>query len=120
MGLDYDVTGRITESEKDSDHFRIVFQSDAKTAFITFEANRTDGGIHFSHTEEFGMTTPVLGPIMNFLIFKVFFRKKADWSLIRDDMILDNRYLSDILVSGKYPGRIPVGELIRKNPGELK
>jgi len=120
MGLDYDVTGRITESEKDKSHFRIVFQSNAKTAFITFEANRTEEGIHFSHTEEFGMTTPVIGPIMNFLIFKVFFRKKADWNLIRDDMILDNRYLRDILVYGKYPERISVEELKRKKPGELK
>ena len=42
------------------------------------------------------MTTPVIGAIMNFLIFKVFFRKKANWQLIRDDMILDNRYLYDI------------------------
>ena len=49
------------------------------------------------------MTTPVIGAIMNFLIFKVFFRKKANWQLIRDDMILDNRYLYDILTEGKYP-----------------
>lgn len=65
------------------------------------------------------MTTPVIGPIMNFLIFKVFFRKKADWDLIRDDMILDNRYLCEILVHGKYPDRIPVKELKKTKPGEL-
>ncbi len=57
------------------------------------------------------MTTPVIGAIMNFLIFKVFFRKKANWQLIRDDMILDNKLLTDILVNGKYPERIPVEEL---------
>lgn len=114
MGLDYDVTGRITESENDDSHFRIVFQNDAKNAFITFEARRTDEGIHFSHTEAFGMTTPLIGPIMNFLIFKVFFRKMADWNLIRDDMILDNRYLSDILVHGKYPDRIPIEQLKKR------
>ena len=34
MGLDYDVTGTITECEQDENHFRIVFQSDKKTAFI--------------------------------------------------------------------------------------
>ena len=51
------------------------------------------------------MTTPVIGAFMNFLIFKVFFRKKANWQLIRDDMILDNRYLYDILTEGKYPER---------------
>lgn len=37
MGLDYDVTGTITECEQDENHFCIVFRSDKKTAFITFE-----------------------------------------------------------------------------------
>lgn len=63
------------------------------------------------------MTAPVIGPIMNFLIFKVFFKKKADWNLIRDDMILDNRYLSDILTEGKYPERIPLNELLADKKG---
>ena len=112
MGLDYDVTGTITECEQDENHFRIVFQSDKKTAFITFEGKRTETGCHFSHTEAFGMTTPVIGAIMNFLIFKVFFRKKANWQLIRDDMILDNRYLYEILTEGKYPERIPLDKLL--------
>ena len=58
------------------------------------------------------MTTPVIGAFMNFLIFKVFFRKKANWRLIRDDMILDNRYLYDILTEGKYPERIPLDKLL--------
>ena len=40
MGLDYDVTGTITECEQDENHFRIVFRSDKKTAFITFEQKR--------------------------------------------------------------------------------
>ena len=30
MGLDYDVTGTITECEQDENHFRIVFRSDKK------------------------------------------------------------------------------------------
>ena len=53
MGLDYDVTGTITECEQDENHFRIVFRSDKKTAFITFEGKRTETGCHFSHTEGF-------------------------------------------------------------------
>ena len=60
----------------------------------------------------FGMSTPVIGPIMNYLIFKVFFRKMANWELIRDDMILDNRYLTEILTEEKYPDRIPLAELL--------
>ncbi len=114
MGLDYDVTGAIRECEQDKDHFRIVFQSDKKTAFITFEGKRTETGCYFAHTESFGMTTPVIGPVINFLVFKVFFRKKADWKLIRDDMILDNRYLKDILTEGKYPERIPEEEILHQ------
>ncbi len=116
MNLDYDVSGRITECEQDNDHFRIVFQSDKKTAFITFEGRRTEEGCRFCHTETFGMTAPVIGPVINFLIFKVFFRKMCDWQLIRDDMILDNRYLTEILTEGKYPARIPL-EVLTGNTG---
>jgi len=112
MNLDYNVTGTVTESEQDKDHFRVVFQSDKKTAFITFEGKRTENGCWFSHTESFGMTAPVIGPVMNFLIFKVFFKKKANWQLIRDDMILDNRYLTEILTEGRYPDRIPLDDLL--------
>ena len=112
MKLDYNVTGTITECIQDKDHFRIVFQSDSKTAFITFEGKRTETGCRFSHTEAFGMTKPVIGPILNFLIFKVFFRKKANWQLIRDDMILDNQYLTEILSEGNYPDRIPLEKLL--------
>lgn len=112
MGLDYNVSGVITECVQDEDHFRVVFRSDKKTAFITFEGRRTVEGCRFSHTEAFGMATPVIGPVINFLIFRLFFRKMSNWQLIRNDMILDNRYLTEILTEGKYPERIPLGELL--------
>ena len=111
MGFDYDVTGTIVTSERDDNHFRFVFKSDKGTAFITFEGTRIKDGCRFSHTESFGITTPVIGPIMNFLLFKIIFRKKCNWQLIRDDMILDNKYLTEILTEGKYPERIPVERL---------
>jgi hypothetical protein len=114
MGMDYDVTGTIIESYRDDNRFRFVFRSDKKTAFITFEGKRTETGCHFSHTESFGLTTPIIGAIVNFLIFKVIYRKRANWQLIRDDMILDNKYLCDILTEGKYPERIPIQELKKK------
>ena len=41
----------------------------------------------------------------------MFYRKKADWKLIRDDMILDNHLLSDILTKGEYPKRISPEDL---------
>ncbi len=111
LGMDYDVTGTIIVSQRDENNFKFVFQSDKKTAFITFEGKRTEEGCHFSHSESFGMTTPIIGPIMNFIIFKIIYKKKADWQLIRDDMILDNNYLYDILTQNKYPKRIPLEKL---------
>lgn len=119
MGLDYDVTGTIIESERDKDHFKISFESDKKTAIITFEGQRTPEGCSFSHTESFGMQTPVIGPIMNFLIFKVLFRKKSNWDLIMDDMKLDNIYLSNILSKGEYPERIPIEDVKKYAPKDL-
>ena len=119
MGMDYDVKGIIIESERDKDHFRISFESDKKTAIITFEGQRTPEGCSFSHTESFGMQTPIIGPIMNFLIFKVFFKKKANWNLIRDDMKLDNIYLSNILSKGEYPERIPIEDVKKYAPKDL-
>lgn len=114
MGLDYDVTGTIRECEQDEDHFRIVFQSDKKTAYITFEGKRTKDGCHFAHTESFGMTTPVIGSIVNFLFFNIIYRKMCNWQLIKEDMILDNQYLKDILTEGKYPRRIPEKEILHE------
>ncbi len=105
-GLDYNVTGFITDCEQDNDHFRIVFQSEKKTSFITFEGQKTADGCRFIHTEAFGLTKPVIGPILEFFTFKVFYRKWCNWKLIREDMILDNKYLNDILTEGKYPERL--------------
>ena len=119
MGMDYDVSGSIIESDFCDDHFKASFESDKKTAVITFEGKRTETGCRFTHTESFGMQTPVIGPIMNFLIFKVLFRKKANWDLIRDDMRLDNLYLQRILTVGEFPKRIPLEEVKRHSPGEL-
>lgn len=59
------------------------------------------------------MSTPVIGPILNFLVFKVFFKRKANWQVIRDDMILDNQYLAEILTESRYPERIPMEELLK-------
>jgi len=119
MGLDYDITGTIIESERDKDHFKISFESDKRTAIITFEGQRSLDGCNFSHTESFGMHKPVIGPIMNFLIFKVFFKKKANWNLIRDDMRLDNMYLTNILTKGEYPERIPLEYVKKYAPKDL-
>ncbi|MCR4651534.1 MAG: SRPBCC family protein, partial [Lachnospiraceae bacterium] len=58
------VIGYITECEQDGDHFRIVFQSEKKTSFITFEGQRTEDGCRLIHTEAFGLTKPVIEAFM--------------------------------------------------------
>ena len=116
MGMDYGVTGTIIREERDKVYFFFTFESDKKTALITFEGVRTETGCRFSHTESFGMQTPVIGPVLNFLIFKVLYRKKANWQIIRDDMILDNQYLVDILENGNYPARIPPDQIRNVSP----
>lgn len=113
LGLDYNVSGTLTECVKGKDGFSFTFVSDKKSAKITFKGERTEGGCRFSHTESFGLMKPIIGPILNFLFFKIIYRKKADWDLIRKDMILDNQYLYDILVYGRYPERIPI-EMLKK------
>ena len=65
------VTGTIVESEQDTDRFRFTFRSDAGTARITFEGRRTAKGCFFTHTESFGLGAPVIGPIINFILFRV-------------------------------------------------
>ena len=114
MGLDYDATGTIVLSKRDENSFVFEFLSDAKTAVIKFEGKRTSTGCYFSHTESFGSGTPIIGPIINFLIFKIIYKKKANFKLIQDDMILDNKYLKEILTTGNYPKRIPIKKLKQK------
>ena len=111
MGIDYNITGSIIVSKRTKDDFKFEFLSDAKTAVISFEGRRTINGCHFSHTEAFGSRTPIIGGILNFLIFKVIYKKKANFKLIRDDMKLDNIYLTNILTKNEYPKRIPVEDL---------
>ena len=75
---------------------------------------RIPGGCRFTHTESFGWDRPVIGPVLEFFIFRVFFRKWSDWKLVREDMILDNQYLRDILTEGKYPKRTNLDSLDKR------
>ena len=81
------------------------------------ECDLHDGGVGVGDRVRFreivmGLDYDVTGAVVNALVFKVLFRRKADWRLVRDDMILDNAYLRDILVEGRYPPRIPLDELL--------
>ena len=48
-----------------------------------------------------------VGTLMYYMGFHRMYRKWCNWKLIRDDMVLDNRYLKEILTEGKYPERMP-------------
>lgn len=119
MGLEYNVTGTLIESIRDNDHFKVTFESDKKTSLITFEAFKTNNGLRFEHTEAFGSQNKIFGGLINFLVFKVFYKKYCKWDMIQDDMKLDNLYLNDILAEGKYPERIDRDDINNYSPKKL-
>ena len=104
-GLEYDISGIIIENHEKDGYFRFKFRNDNNTAVITFEGIQTQSGCRFTHTEEFGVRTKLIGTIVNFLLFKVLFKKKANWRLIQDDMIRDNLYLKTILEEDRSPSK---------------
>ena len=103
MGVPYDVTGIIRKHEKEEDRFEIMFESMSGWAHIHFIGETTPTGCKFTHIEEFGKPDTVWGRFVNWLLFKVLFRKKANWQLIKDDMKEDNMYLKQILETGVCP-----------------
>ncbi len=62
-------------------------------------------GCRFTHIEEFGKPDTFFGKFINWLLFNVIAKKKANWQLIADDMKEDNMYLKQILETGVYPGK---------------
>ncbi len=101
-GISYKVKGTIKERTKNQDSFTMIFEAGSGFAHIYFLGNKTETGCRFTHIEEFGKPDTFFGKIINFLVFKVIVRKKADWNLILDDMKEDNIYLKNFLETGKY------------------
>lgn len=103
MGVPYDITGIIQRHRKEDARFEIMFESMSGWAHIYFIGESTGAGCRFTHIEEFGKPDTLWGRFINWLLFKVLFKKKANWQLIKDDMAEDNRYLKQILETGVYP-----------------
>ncbi|MGN1024527.1 MAG: hypothetical protein ACI4OJ_13560 [Lachnospiraceae bacterium] len=97
------MSGKILSVDRDSRHFCVIFAGNGGMARILFAGEWTKEGCCFSHTELFGLSGTILAPLVNALVFQVLCRKACNWELIRRDMVRDNRYLYDILTTGRYP-----------------
>lgn len=105
MGVPYDIKGIIQKHDREKDRFKIMFESMSGWAHIYFIGEATERGCRFIHIEEFGKPDTLWGRFINWLLFKVLFKKRANWQLIKDDMAEDNMYLKQILETGVYPER---------------
>lgn len=96
-GVLYAIKGKISDHTKTKDSFCVAFKTSAGLGSIYFMGKETSTGCVFTHIERFGLSTPVVGNAINFLLFKVLARKKANWDLILTDMREDNKRLKEIL-----------------------
>jgi len=99
-GILYKVKGEIIRKEKNKNGFRLGFKTLSGLGRISFIGEATEGGCLFTHIERFGLETPVIGGIVNFLLFKLLARKKANWDIILQDMREDNANLKKIMEGG--------------------
>jgi hypothetical protein len=97
QGISYNIEGTIRKNEKDDKGFQIMFETKAGLGRIWFIGERTDFGCWFTHKEEFGRPDTFFGRIINWLLFEVIAKKRANWELIREDMEEDNECLKRIL-----------------------
>ncbi len=101
-GVLYAIKGKIIGLANTKDSFSVAFKTSAGLGYINFMGKETATGCMFTHIERFGLSTPVLGNVVNFLLFKVLARKKANWDLILTDIREDNKRLKEILECADY------------------
>lgn len=100
-GIWYKIRGKITVIEKKDDFFTIEFSTMSGIGTITFIGQKSDAGCIFTHIERFGLRRPLVGELINFMLFKVLARKKANFELILKDMKEDNGNLKALLEEPK-------------------
>ena len=96
-GVKYAIKGKIIEKTKSDDRFVFAFKTSSGMGRIYFIGEKQDNKVRFTHVEKFGLKTPVIGNVVNFLLFKVIARKKANWDLILNDMKEDNVRLKELM-----------------------
>ncbi len=93
-GVWYKVKCKITKIEKSENGWRVDVKS--LLAQISFIVEEKGDGCIFTHIETFGVKTPIIGNVVDFLMLKVFhFRIRFD--LIQKDMEEDGKKLKEIL-----------------------
>ncbi len=98
-GVKYAVKGKIIEKAKSDNEFVFAFKTSSGMGHIYFIGKKQGDTVRFIHVEKFGLKTPVIGNAINFLIFKVIAKKKANWDLILNDMKEDNIRLKKLIES---------------------
>ncbi|XHH07632.1 MAG: SRPBCC family protein [Candidatus Bathyarchaeia archaeon] len=96
-GVLYRIKGEITAKEKTESSFSFEFKTMSGIGNILFTARTAEHGCIFTHVETFGLKTPIVGRALNYLLFNVLARKKANWASILQDMKEDNKNLKRIL-----------------------
>jgi hypothetical protein len=92
----YRVKVKIGKLEKNDQGWQIEFLTSSRLARILFIAEVKGDGCIFTHIESFGLKTPVIGCLMDFLMSKVFY-SLFRFDLIRKDMEEDGLNLKRIL-----------------------
>jgi len=104
-GVTYRVGGVVRQHEKTQNGFKMVFETMSGLSHIYFIGGKSANGCSFTHIEEFGKPNTNSGKFLNRLLFRILFRRHANWRLIQNDMALDNAFLKQILENGVYPER---------------
>jgi hypothetical protein len=109
-GVWYKIKGEISVKERDEDKFQIEFITMSGIGNIKFIGENSEGGCIFTHIETFGAKSRIIGSLVDFLLFKVLARKKANFGNILQDMKEDNVNLKRILEGGSDEIGHPIGK----------
>ncbi len=100
--ISYKIKVKILKKEKTDEKFIVCMQTTIKLANIIFIGEKTQSGCRFTHIEEFGLKDSFWGEKVNWFLFEVLAKKRANWDLILNDMKEDNHYLKNYLETGVY------------------
>lgn len=105
--IPYRITGTIVKNEKTDADSHFTLETKYGLSRISFIGKKDGDGCVFTHTERFGLPDILWGRFVNFMLFRVLFRRRANWNLILEDMKQDNRNLKKYWKRGNIPYRRP-------------